>query len=134
MDVAGDRASLQTGQQAGDELEVRAVDELAVGLERVGAVGDAIENGAGPDRIKQQVQVGIDQEVHGPDVVRRQALEPPRRRPGRGAVHVVANAEQRAHQVGPDETAGAKNQDRALQPPDLFDDRGWWPWGGLGHL
>ena len=46
-----------------------------------------------------------------------------------GAVARRCERRERPHQVGPDETAGAENQDRALQPPDLLGDRGWGPSG-----
>ena len=37
------------------------------------------------------------------------------------AEDVLADGEQRAHQVGADEAAGAQHEDRALQPPDFVE-------------
>ena len=49
VDVSGDRPRLQPRQQPGQEVEVGPVDQFAVGLEGIGPVGDAVEDGPGPD-------------------------------------------------------------------------------------
>ena len=71
MDEAGDRQRLQPGEQPREEMEIRLVDELAVGLERVGPIGDAVEDRTRTQLIEQGVEVRVDQQVHSPDVAGR---------------------------------------------------------------
>ena len=68
MNVAGDRPRLQQPPAHQVRIEIGPVDELAVGLERIGAVSDAVEDGAGCGSLEERVEVGVDEEVDHADV------------------------------------------------------------------
>ena len=98
--------------------QVGAQDQLAVGLERVRAVGDAVEDRARLHLVEHAVDVERHERVELAHVARRQVLEPPGGRAARGRDDVGAVLEQRAREVGADEAAGPEHEDRALQRAD----------------
>src|SRR5581483_2674308 len=110
MNVAGDLARLQPTQKPGGQIEIGLIDERAVGLEGVGSVGDAVEEGARADFVEQVIQVAVHQQVYGADVLFRQAVQSPggqvRRRPD----HVFAAGEQHPQQVRADEATAGENE------------------------
>ena len=120
MDVAGDVEHCQAPKQLGRQVEVRLVDEIALGLERVAAVAHTIEDRAWLQTIEQFIAVGIHQKVDDDGVAFGHAFEAPRRGVKDGAVDILPVGKQRAQQVRPEEAAGAKHQDGALQAADLL--------------
>src|SRR5205085_625667 len=57
--VARDVARLQPSQQSARKVEVRLVDQLAISLKRVSAVGHAIEHSARLYLIEQTIKIRI---------------------------------------------------------------------------
>ena len=66
---------------------------------------------------------GVDEQVDQPDVVLGQVFQPPGGRAGGRAVDVLADGEERPHQVGADEAAGAEHEDGPLEPADLLGEQ-----------
>ena len=63
MHVAGNGQLTEAIHEPGRQSEVGFVDELGVGLERIGAIRDAVEDGPRFDRLDQGVEAGIDQQI-----------------------------------------------------------------------
>ena len=120
VDVGRDVARREALEQGVRAHQVGAQDQLAVGLERVRAVGDAVEDGARLHLVEHPVDVERHERVELADVAGRQVLEPPGGRAARGRDDVGAVLEQRAREIGAHEAAGPEHEDRALQRADAI--------------
>ena len=95
MHVARDAEGFQTLEQLGREVEIRFVDEVALGFEGIAAVADTIEDGARLEAIEELVAVAIHQQVDHHGVALGHAFQAPSRRVKDGAGDVIAMGEQR---------------------------------------
>ena len=120
MDITGKLARVEPPQQPGDQVEVSAVDQLPVCLERVSAVSDAVEDGPRLHALEQRIQVRVDKQVGYQDMIARQALEPPGGKPRSCPIDVLTMLQQRAQQIGADEAA------RAQEPESDPATDGYW--------
>ena len=95
--------------------EIGAVDEIVVGLEGIGAIGDAIEQRSGAelaDHVARRRQIG---EIDFENMPALDAVEPPGRQHAHHAIDVVAMFQQHAQQIGADEAARPEHEDRPAQ-------------------
>ena len=61
--------------KTGREVEIRLIDQVAVGLEGISAVGHTVEDRARVNLVQQPVEVGVDEQVYLFDVPLGQVFE-----------------------------------------------------------
>ena len=124
MDESSERLLRQRGDQLDDGLEIGLVDAGRVVLERVAAVGDAIEHRLGVDGIHQVLRGRGIVEVDRGDLLIADIREPPAFLLTHAGIHIGPRRQDHLEQVRSDETGGARHQDGATQGTDVGLDIG----------
>ena len=115
MHERGQVIRCQQPGQCHEAGEVGPVDQLGVGLEGIGAVGGAVEHRARADRLDHLAQFRGAGQIDLQQVAPVQIGQAPGRQPAHHGRDVIAGAQQPVDQVGADEPAAAKHQDRPLE-------------------
>ena len=95
--------------------EVGSIDQFLICLERIGAIGDAIEDGAGANVGHEVPRRREIDEIGFQNVTTVNAVETPGGKRANDAEHVLTVFEQAAQKVGSDEAARPKHQDWSAQ-------------------
>jgi hypothetical protein len=101
--------------QVHHRIEVGAIDQVCLVLERIGPVRHAIEDRLRTDGLDQVLGRGMVVQVAGDDLFVLDVAQPPALLVANHGIDVVAEPAQVPEQVGADEARGAKHQDRAAQ-------------------
>jgi hypothetical protein len=80
---------IQSGEKLGGEVEVCLEYQLTIGFERIGSVGNAIENGSRFDPGQNVIKIRVDKEIRDDDVPIRKVFEAPGGKSSSRAVYVI---------------------------------------------
>jgi len=112
----GELALRQEFDELHQSREVGSVYPGIIGLEGIGAIGDAVEHGGRAqafDHLSRRREIG---EIDFEDMRAFDSREPPGRTGADRAIDVVAVLQQPAQQIGAHEAARPKHEDRPAQP------------------
>ena len=120
MEISRDLARFEPCKQARDETEVGLVDKLVIGFERIGAVRNAINDGAWLNGFDQIIEIGIDQQIHYLHAILGDFFQAPSGQPGCSYKDILAIPQERQRYIPADKTAASEYKDGPLQMPYLL--------------